>query len=225
MLSLLFCFSFSKEESETPYFSLRDLIIGDWNIYPIDYSDKQNDEDPPYSIEFHTDLVSQQLVGSAWSNQGKAQDLKIHQIDEAELAQFVIFMDSEISGKVLDLQKPGKNITSFLIRVNQFGGFKTEGTLDEKHSFTLNYFNSSDIRMYISESGKSSITEYIITKQESLKDEPFFGKYQKLAYILGGVFVVQLLLLICCMCTKKKLDQKVDEIDGRTLKSIKQKTD
>ena len=222
MLSLFLCFSLCEEKKVADFPSVTEFLEGEWDISPLDFSQEGKEENAPYYIEFHTDIVSQKFVGSAWSNQGKEQELSIHQLEDAQLAQFVIFQSDQFSGKVLDFINTGEVITSFTIKPTTDGGFTTKGRLDDNHTFSLNYYNQTYIRLFVTSNGESSIQEYVVSRPKAVASEPFFGKYQKIAYILGGVFVVQLSLLACCMCSKKKLTDKLEEASGTKLKKVKQ---
>lgn len=220
---MFFLLFFSRSEAPEQEKILEKLVVGEWNIFE---SKKVNKSEPIFTAEIHEDIISKKLVGSVWRNTAGNQENRIHTIDEAEIAQFAIVAGlNQLSGKIIDLNKEGKVITSFAFKPTVEGAVVTKGKLDDQHSFNLKVFNNSDIKLYVSETGKSDITEYVIRKPIEIAKESFFGKYQTIAYILIGVFAVQLILLCCCTISKNKLLNQLEEAQGTKLKSVKAKKD
>ncbi|EAY05527.1 hypothetical protein TVAG_318820 [Trichomonas vaginalis G3] len=216
MFPFLFAFIKSLDDSTL---ALNQLIVGEWNIYQegVNFT-----EEPNYTIEFHNEPSSNQIVGSFWENSAETESKEFHDMDYGQLAQFVVAYNNLMGGTLIDFITPSRTVATFDFKMTQDRLMICKGKILNNYTYTMQITNQS-ISIFVSGLGRSEVLQFNAIRPMPVKKPGIFGKFSTIIYIIATLFVAQAILLCFCNCKKNQLLEEYEIASGQRLQDVRNK--
>lgn len=209
MIFSLFFFSISEKPKEQ--FSMKDFIVGEWDVFNSSrILEKGRKLVPDYTAVMNFNEKSAFLDGIIWKN--NINSTEVQPIEDFIVGNVEVVFTSDFGGQVYSLVPERHLMTTFVFTPNLGFAFSTKGKIDGGHSFHLTLVNGTFFTFILTTPGRTKAQEFIINRARKIEEPPGMPKYVKwLMFGAIGLIIFQVVMWIALKSCKSAIDVKIDQ--------------